>query len=66
MNLYIVSEKQGSGKTFITAGIAATMQSLGYSVGYYKPVQTGAYKQNNFLNSQDVIFVKKIEKIGVR
>lgn len=61
MNLYVVSDKQGSGKTFITAGIAATMQSLGYSVGYYKPVQINASKQNGYLHSQDITFVKKID-----
>ncbi len=61
MNLYVVSDKQGSGKTLITAGIAATMQSLGYSVGYYKPIQTGAFSQSNFVTSQDITFVKKID-----
>lgn len=61
MNLFIISDKQGSGKTFIAAGIAATMQSLNYSVGYYKPVQTGAENQNGFINSQDVTFVKKVD-----
>nr|MCR5261099.1 dethiobiotin synthase [Candidatus Gastranaerophilales bacterium] len=59
--VFIVSDKQGSGKTFITAGIAATMQSLGYTVGYYKPVQTGAVKQDCFLFSQDIAFIKKID-----
>ena len=61
MNLFVISDKQGSGKTFISAGIAATMQSLGYSVGYYKPVQTGALNQNGFITSQDVTFIKKID-----
>lgn len=61
MNLFITSDKQGSGKTFITAGLAATMQSLGYSVGYYKPVQTAARNQNGFVASQDVAFIKKID-----
>lgn len=61
MNLYVVSDKQGSGKTLITAGISATMQSLGYSVGYYKPIQTGAFMQNGFVTSQDITFVKKID-----
>ena len=61
MNLFVISDKQGSGKTFITAGIAATMQSLGYSVGYYKPIQTGALNQNGFITSQDVTFIKKID-----
>mgnify|MGYP002580462327 CR=1 FL=1 len=61
MNLFIASDKQGSGKTFISAGIAATMQSLGYSVGYYKPIQTGAMNQNGFVTSQDITFIKKID-----
>lgn len=61
MNLFITSDKQGSGKTFIAAGLAATMQSLGYSVGYYKPVQTAANNRNGFIASQDVAFIKKID-----
>ncbi len=61
MNLFVMSDKQGSGKTFIIAGLAATMQSLGYSVGYYKPIQTGSLNQNGFLASQDVAFIKKID-----
>ncbi len=61
MNLFVTSDKQGSGKTFIIAGLAATMQSLGYSVGYYKPVQTAARNQNGFIASQDVAFIKKID-----
>jgi dethiobiotin synthetase len=61
MNLSIISNKQGAGKTLISAGIAATMQSLGYSVGYYKPIQTAAFGQSNFATSQDVTFVKKID-----
>ena len=61
MNLFVISDKQGSGKTFIISGIAATMQSLGYSVGYYKPVQTGAIKQSGFLHSDDVTYIKKID-----
>lgn len=61
MNLFITSDKQGSGKTLIAAGIGATMQSLGYSVGYYKPIQIKAANQNGFLASPDVSFVKKAD-----
>lgn len=62
MNLFIISDKQGAGKTFISAGLAATMQSLGYPVGYYKPVQLDSnVNSNGFANSQDVTFVKKFD-----
>ncbi|MGN0004433.1 MAG: dethiobiotin synthase [Candidatus Gastranaerophilaceae bacterium] len=60
MNLFVISDKQGAGKTFISAGLASTMQSLGYSAGYYKPVQTSAYNTiKGIPNSHDVTFVKK-------
>ena len=61
MNLFITSDKQGSGKTLIAAGIGATMQSLGYSVGYYKPIQINAVSQNGFPASPDISFVKKAD-----
>ena len=42
LNLYITSAKQGDGKTFVTAGIAATMQSLDMLQPFtnrYKPAE---------------------------
>lgn len=41
LELYITGVEQNKNKIFITAGLAATMQSLGYSTGVYKPVETG-------------------------
>lgn len=61
LNVFITSTGSNVGKTFITAGIAATMQSLGYSTCVYKPVQTGATKKNGFGQSRDLLFVKNID-----
>lgn len=61
LNLYITSAKRGDGKTFISAGIAATMQSLGYSTSVYKPIQTGGIEINGFMQSPDLTFVKGID-----
>lgn len=61
LNLYVTSSKKNEGKTFITAGIAATMQSLGYSTSVYKPVQTCGIERNGFMQSQDLTFVKSVD-----
>jgi len=60
LNIFITGTDTNVGKTFITAGLAATMQSLGYSTCAYKPVQTGALG-NGFLQSPDLAFVKNID-----
>ncbi len=61
LNLYITSSNRSEGKTFITAGIAATMQSLGYSTCVYKPIQTAGIEHNGFMQSPDLTFVKTID-----
>ena len=61
LNLYITSPEKQSGKTFLTAGIAATMQSLGYSTSVYKPIQTSGIEINGFMQSPDLTFVKTID-----
>lgn len=61
LNLYITSAKHRDGKTFISAGIAATMQSLGYSTSVYKAVQTGCIELNGFMQSPDISFIKSID-----
>lgn len=61
LNLFITGTDINAGKTFITAGLAATMQSLGYSTCVYKPIQTGALGQNGFMQSPDLAFVKNID-----
>ncbi len=60
-NIYITSIDESGGKTIISAGIAAVMQSLGYKAGVYKPVQTGAIDKEKFLVSPDLTFVKILD-----
>lgn len=61
LNIFITGIDVNVGKTFITAGLAATMQSLGYSTCVYKPVQTGAIEKSGFAQSPDLVFVKNID-----
>ena len=61
LNLYITSSNRKEGKTFLTAGLAATMQSLGYSTSVYKPIQTAGIERNGFMQSPDLTYVKTID-----
>lgn len=61
LNLYITSSEKKCGKTLLTAGIAGTMQSLGYSTSVYKPIQTSGIEKNGFMQSPDLTFVKTID-----
>lgn len=60
MQVFVTGTDTGIGKTFVTAGLAAVMQSLGYKAGVYKPFQSGAEEKNGFLISPDLSYVKKI------
>lgn len=61
LNLYVSSTRKNEGKTFIAAGIAATMQSLGYKTAVYKPIQTGGIEIDGFMQSPDLTFVKTLD-----
>lgn len=61
LNLYITSTNKQEGKTFITSGLAATMQSLGYSTTVYKPIQTNGIEHDGFMQSPDLTYVKTID-----
>ncbi len=61
LNLYITSANRKEGKTFLTAGLAATMQSLGYSTCVYKPIQTAGIEINGFMQSPDLTYVKTVD-----
>lgn len=61
LNIFITGTDTDIGKTFITAGLAATMQSLGYSTCVYKPVQTGAIEKQGFMQAPDLAFVSNID-----
>lgn len=57
LELYVTASEQNSGKNLITAGLSATMQSLGYSTGVYKPVECGIVQKNGFNQSKDLAFI---------
>ena len=61
LNVYVTSSERKSGKSYISAGLAATMQSLGYSTSYYKPIQTAGIDINGFAQSPDVTFIKSVD-----
>jgi dethiobiotin synthetase len=61
LKIFITGSDINAGETFITAGLAATMQSLGYSTCVYKPVDTGVIEKNGFTQSPDLSFVKNID-----
>lgn len=61
LSVFITGTDVNVGKTFITAGLAATMQSLGYSTCVYKPVETGAKEKSGFAQSPDLVYVKTID-----
>ena len=61
LDLFITGVDEYSNKIFITAGLAATMQSLGYSTGVYKPVNIGAVVKNGFIQSTDLAFIKFVD-----
>lgn len=61
LNIFVTGTDTNIGKTFITAGLAATMQSLGYSTCVYKPVQSGAIEKNGFMQAPDLVAVKNVD-----
>ena len=61
LELYVSGIEKNSGKTVVTAGLAATMQSLGYDTCVYKPVQTGAIVKDGFVQSPDLAFMKSVD-----
>ncbi len=61
MQVFVTGTDTDIGKTVITAGLAAVMQSLGYKAGVYKPFQSGAEEKNGFLISPDLSYVKQLD-----
>ena len=56
LDIFVTGVEQNKNKIFVTAGLAGTMQCLGYSCGVYKPVETGVIKK-----SKELDFVKSID-----
>ena len=67
LNIYITSTIHKEGKTFLSAGLATTMQSLGYNTNVYKPIQTSGIEMNGFMQSPDLTYIKTLDPyIGTR
>ena len=62
MNIFLTSIDNSGGKTVISAGISAVMQSLGYKAGVYKPIQLGAIDKGKYLVSPDLALVKMVDQ----
>ena len=61
LKVFISGLEKQSGKTLVTAGVAATMQSLSYTTCVYKPIQTGANVLNGFKSSPDLSLIKSFD-----
>jgi dethiobiotin synthetase len=61
LEIFVTEANTLSEKTLISAGIAATMQSLNYQSCVYKPIETGVIKKNGFEQSVDLAQVKGID-----
>jgi len=62
LELYVTETEKNTGKIVLSAGLAGTMQALGYCTTLYKPVQTGALVQKNgLLKSGDLEFMKFVD-----
>ncbi|MCQ2790205.1 MAG: dethiobiotin synthase [bacterium] len=61
INLFVTGSNSNSGTSFITAGLAITMQSLGYQSAVYKPVDIGAKEKQGFVQSVDLAYVKNLD-----
>jgi len=59
LDVFITSS--GSGKTIVSAGIAATLQSLGYATGVYAPVHIGGVEKDGFLEAPDLLYIKNMD-----
>ena len=61
LKVFISGLERQTGKTIVTAGLAATMQSLSYSTSVYKPIQTNATLLHGFKTSPDLTVIKKFD-----
>jgi len=57
---FITGTDTGIGKTFITGGIARSLQEKGIDVGVMKPVESGCPVKDKVLYPQDAMYLKEI------
>lgn len=61
LELFVTGADEFSETIFITAGLTATMQSLGYSTAVYKPVAVGSDNINGIIQTQDIAFIRYVD-----
>lgn len=61
LNIFVTGTEGKTGEDFVTLGLAATMQSLGYQTCIYKPVETGVLTRNGFKQSRKYAQVNAID-----
>lgn len=61
LSVFISGLEKQTGKTLVSAGVAAAMQSLSFPTCVYKPIQTGALMLNGVKSSPDMAFIKRID-----
>jgi len=62
-SIFITGTDTDVGKTYITAGIAVTLQKMGIDVGVMKPFAAGTAQKNGF-KSEDIEILSKAAKVN--
>ncbi len=62
-SIFITGTDTDVGKTYITAGIAITLQKMGIDVGVMKPFAAGIAQKNGF-KSEDIEILSKAAKVN--
>jgi len=60
-SIFITGVDTNVGKTFVSIGLCLAAKNKGLKVGYYKPFQSGAYKENNEKIAPDIHELKKYD-----
>ena len=58
-NIFITGIDTDIGKTFVSIALCNFFKKQGKKVGYYKPFQSGAYKENGISKAPDVVEIEK-------
>lgn len=65
-SIFITGCDTGIGKTFISIGLCLANENKGLKVGYYKPLQSGAYQKDGALVAPDIYELKKYSSIETK
>jgi dethiobiotin synthetase len=61
--IFITGVDTDIGKTFVSIGLCKNLFEKGCKVGYFKPLQSGAYLENGILKAPDIEELKKVVSI---